>query len=90
MEFEWDPNKAAGNLRKHGVRFAEAVTVFDDDAMLTMPDADPEEECFVAIGIGSLGRILVTVYTARGDRVRIISARKATRRERSQYERRRR
>lgn len=87
MEFEWDPSKAAGNLRKHGARFAEAVTVFEDDAMLTMPDGDPAEQRFVAIGMGSLGRILVAVYTARGDRVRIISARKATRREQSQYER---
>ncbi len=89
MEFEWDPNKAGSKLRKHGVRFAEAVTVFEDDAMLTMPDDDPEEERFVAIGMGSLGRILIVVYTARGNRVRIISARKATRRERSQHERRR-
>ena len=86
MEFEWDPNKAASNLHKHGVRFAEAVTVFEDDARLTMPDDEPDEERFVALGIGSRGRILVVVYTTRGDRVRIISARKATRQERSQYE----
>ena len=89
MEFEWDPNKAASNLRKHGVRFAEAATVFEDDAMLTMPDDEPDEERFVAIGIGSMGRVLVVVYTTRGDRIRIISARKATRQERSQYESRR-
>ena len=87
MEFEWDPDKAASNLRKHAVRFAEAVTVFDDDAMLTIPDDDPDEDRFVAIGMGSLGRILVVIYTARGDRIRIISARTATRREQSQYER---
>jgi uncharacterized DUF497 family protein len=89
VEFEWDPNKAASNLRKHGVRFAEAVTVFDDDAMLTMPDDEPDEERFVAIGIGSMGRVIVVVYTTRGDRIRIISARKATRQEQSQYESRR-
>ncbi len=77
----------AGNLLKHGVRFAEAVTVFEDEAMLTVADEDPEEERFVALGIGSMGRILVVVYTGRGGRVRIISARKATGRERSQYER---
>jgi len=88
VEFEWDPNKAASNLRKHGARFAEAVTVFEDDAMLTMPGDDPDEERFVALGMGSLGRILVVVYTVRGDHVRIISARKATRRERAEYERR--
>ena len=90
VEFEWDANKAANNFSKHGVRFAEAVTVFEDDAMLTMPDDIPEEERFAAIGMGSLGRILVVIYTTRGDRVRIISARKATRQERSQYGRRRR
>ena len=86
MEFEWDPNKAASNLRKHGVRFAEAATAFEDDAMLTMPDDKAGEERFVAIGVGSMGRVLVVVYTTRGDRTRIISARKATRQERSQYE----
>ena len=87
MEFEWDPSKAASNLRKHRVRFAEAVTIFEDEAMLTMPDDNPEEERFVAIGVGSLGRILVVIYTVRGDQVRIISARKATLREQSQYAR---
>jgi uncharacterized protein len=75
VEFEWDPNKAASNLRKHGVRFAEAVTVFEDDAMLTMPYDEPDEERFVAIGIGSMGRVIVVIYTTRGDRIRIISAR---------------
>lgn len=89
MEFEWDANKAAGNLRKHGVRFAEAATVLEDDAMLTMPDDESEEERFVGLGMGSMGRLLVVVYTTRGDRIRIISARKATRQERSQYESRR-
>jgi uncharacterized DUF497 family protein len=90
VDFEWDPDKAASNLRKHGVRFAEAVTAFEDDATLTMPDDEPHEERFIAIGMGSLGRVLVVVYTARDDRIRIISARKATRREQSQYERRQR
>jgi uncharacterized DUF497 family protein len=68
------------------VRFAEAATVFEDEAALTMSDDDPDEERFVGLGIGSMGRILVVVYTTRGDRIRIISARKATRQERSQYE----
>jgi len=89
VDFEWDPDKAANNLRKHGVRFAEAATVFEDDSMLTMPDDQPDEERFVALGIGSTGRILVVVYTTRADRIRIISARKATRQERLQYESRR-
>jgi uncharacterized DUF497 family protein len=86
VDFEWDPDKAASNLSKHGVRFAEATTVFEDEAALTMSDDDPDEERFVALGIGSMGRILVVVYANRGDRIRIISARKATRQERSQYE----
>jgi len=51
VEFEWDRDKAASNLRKHGVRFAEAVTIFEDDAMLTMPDEPLDEERFVAIGV---------------------------------------
>jgi uncharacterized DUF497 family protein len=90
VEFEWDPNKAASNLRRYGVRFAEAVTVFEDDAMLTLTDDEPDEERFVTLGIGSMGRILVVVYTTREDRIRIISVRKATRQERSQYGSRRR
>jgi uncharacterized protein len=61
VEFEWDPNKAANNLRKHGIRFAEAATVFEDDAMLIMADENPDEERFVALGTGSMGRILVVV-----------------------------
>jgi len=85
VEFEWDPNETSTNLSKHGVRFAEAATVFEDEGALTMSDDEPDEERFVALGMGSMGRILVGVYTARGDRIRIISARKATRAERSQY-----
>jgi uncharacterized protein len=85
---EWDPYRAANNFSKHGVRFAEAATVFEDEAALTMLDNESDEERFVALGTGSMGRILVVVYTIRGDRIRIISARKATRRERSQYVRR--
>ena len=86
MQFEWDPNKAASSLRKHRVRFAEAMTVFEDEAMLTMPDETPDEERFVALGLSSLGRLLVVAYTTRSERVRIISARKATRNERAEYE----
>jgi uncharacterized protein len=87
VEFEWDPDKAASNLRKHGIRFAEAVTVLEDQAALSMPDDSSDEERFVAVGMDSRARILVMVYAVRGDRIRVISARKATRRERSQYER---
>ena len=52
MNFEWDPNKAAHNLVKHGVRFAEAATVFEDEGVLTIADDEPDEERFVALGIG--------------------------------------
>jgi hypothetical protein len=86
VEFEWDPDKAASNIEKHGVRFAEAASVLEDNSALSMVDDNPSEERFVAIGMGSLGRILVVIYAVRGTRVRIISARKATRRERLQYE----
>jgi len=86
VQFEWDPSKAASNLRKHGVRFAEATSMFEDDRMLTMPDDSSDEERFVAIGLSSLGKVLVVAYTTRTDRVRIISARKATKAERADYE----
>jgi len=66
VEFEWDPNKAASNLRKHGVRFAEAVAVLEDQAALSMPDESTHEERFVALGMDSVGRILVVVI--RGSR----------------------
>jgi uncharacterized DUF497 family protein len=84
VEFEWDPSKAERNFRKHGARFAEAATLFEDDAALTMLDDNPREKRFIALGRGSTGRNLVVVYTVRGERVRMISAREATRREQSQ------
>lgn len=86
VEFEWDRRKAAENLRKHGVDFADAVGVFSDPLALTVPDNYPREQRFVTIGTDTLGQLLVVVYTWRGDRIRPISARKATRRERRQYE----
>lgn len=76
MEFEWDLNKAASNLRKHGARFAEAVTVFEDIAALTMSHDEPDEERFLALGTRSMGRLLMVVYPARGNRNRIVSARR--------------
>ena len=88
MAFEWDSRKAESNFRKHGVRFAEALPVFDDDYALTIADAasEPGEERFVSIGAGLKGRILVVVYTYRGEKIRIISARLAEPRERTVYE----
>lgn len=86
MDYEWDSNKAKANLRKHGVDFADAATVFIDDLALTIPDDTLDEERFVSIGKDELGRVLVVVYAWRGEDIRIISARKANRRERKQYE----
>jgi uncharacterized DUF497 family protein len=83
---EWDPDKAAANRQKHQVDFADAATVLEDDAALTVPDDHPDEERAVTLGTDALGRLLVIVYTWRGDQVRLISARKATRSERRQYE----
>ena len=85
MEFEWDPLKAEANRKKHGVRFADAVVVFEDPMALTIPDEHPEEERFITMGTDAVGRVLVVVYTWREDRLRIISARKASRSERAQY-----
>jgi uncharacterized DUF497 family protein len=87
MDYEWDPNKAKLNFRKHGVSFADAVTVFSDDLAITVKDDNPDEERFVTMGMDALGRVLVVVYTWRGNRVRPIMARKATKSEREQYER---
>lgn len=86
MEYEWNPQKASENQRKHRIDFADAVGVFADTSALTISDDYPDEDRFVTIGADFLGRILVVVYTYRGRRIRIISARKATGRERSWYE----
>jgi len=84
--FEWDPDKAAENLRKHGVDFADAATALSDELALTIVDDHADEERMVSVAMDALGRVLVVVYTWRGDSVRLISARKATRPERRQYE----
>lgn len=87
MTYEWDPVKSRANLAKHGVDFADAVAVFEDDLALTRPDLTSRGESrFVTIGVDGLGRHLVVVFTERGRRVRIISARLATRLERKTYE----
>ena len=86
--FEWDAAKARANLRNHGVRFEESRSVFEDAYAITVADdeADPLEERFVSIGMGELGRVLVVVYTYRGDNFGIISARTAAAHERAEYE----
>ena len=86
MEAEWDPAKARANLHKHGVRFAAAVTALEDVRAISIRDEHEDEECWISIGMDSLGRILVIVYTWREELVRLISARTATRREARQYE----
>jgi hypothetical protein len=83
---QWDPAKAAENLRKHGVDFTDAATALNDDLALTVPDDHSREQRFASVAMDALGRILVIVYGWRGDQVRLISARKATRSERRQYE----
>lgn len=87
MRFRFDPAKAAANVRKHGVLFADAEGVFEDPLALTFEDPDAQgERRFLAVGLGSAGELLVVVYTERGDEYRLISARRATRKERNQYE----
>jgi uncharacterized DUF497 family protein len=88
MRFEWDVRKAESNFRKHGVRFSEAEPVFEDEYAITITDdeSDPDEQRFVSIGIGVKERVLVVVYSYRGRKIRIISARLAEAHERSQYE----
>ena len=87
MEFQYDPTKATGNLRKHGVSFADAEGVFMDPLALHRVDPDSEgEERFVAVGTGNTGHLLVVVYTLRGEAIRLISARRATPREKRYYE----
>ena len=88
LTFEWDERKAKRNLKKHGVSFEEAATVFGDPLSLTIDDPlhSKHEERFVTMGESVRRRILVVVHTERGDNIRIISARVATRRERKAYE----
>ncbi|MEA5511105.1 BrnT family toxin [Crocosphaera sp. UHCC 0190] len=85
MTYQWNPDKANANLRKHGIDFADAVSVFSDDLAITIEDERFNEERFITIGVDFFGRILVIVHTWRGSDIRLISARKATRTERQQY-----
>ena len=86
MSYQWDPNKAKSNDKKHGVKFADAVGVFEDENAITVEDEHESESRFITIGRDFLRRILVVVYTFRGVVIRIISARKATAREKKIYE----
>ena len=86
--FSWDPEKASGNWKKHGVTFEEAVTAFGDPLSITIPDPTHSlsESRFVLTGLTTTARLLVVAHVERGDNIRIINARLATRRERLEYE----
>ena len=88
MEFEWDPRKARINLRKHGVSFTEAGTIFGDNLAITVsdPDHSDNEDRYITIGWSDRRRLLIVSHTDRGDRIRIISARELTKAERKEYE----
>jgi uncharacterized DUF497 family protein len=86
MDFEWDPAKAELNLTDHGVSFADTFAVFEDSSAITIDEPRQEEDRFITLGMDAFGRILVVVYTWRGDNIRIISARRANRTERRNYE----
>ncbi len=87
MDVIWDPDKAKSNFKKHGVHFSDAESVLYDPHAITIEDEDSEgEHRYVSIGLDSLGRILVVVYTYVYDNFRLISARDAGKNERRNYE----
>ena len=88
LTFEWDSQKARSNLAKHGVGFQEASTIFGDPLSLTIPDPEHSlsEKRYITVGRAFSGKLLVVVHTERGDNIRIVSARRASRRERKFYE----
>ena len=88
MDFEWDDEKATRNLAKHGVSFHEAATVLGDPLAMTYfdPDHSEDEDRYLTIGHANIGQVLIVSHTDRGDRIRIISARRVTRKERKSYE----
>ena len=88
LTFEFDAGKAAGNLRKHGVSFGEAATVFNDPLSSTLPDDQhsSDEDRWITVGMSAAQRLLFVVYTEAGPRIRIIGARPVTAAERKQYE----
>jgi uncharacterized protein len=87
-EFEWDDEKADSNLKKHRVSFGEAATIFHDSKIATIPDPDhsEDEERFISIGMSVFTRLLTVIHTFRETRIRLISARKATKAEKKKYE----
>jgi uncharacterized DUF497 family protein len=83
--FEWDQKKAANNFRKHGLLFADAVVALEDDRAITVRDDSYREERWITIGMEPYGRIVLAVYTWRGENIRIISARPASKPEAREY-----
>ncbi len=87
MDVVWDPEKARINLKKHGIHFPDAEIILSDPNALTREDMNTEgEQRFVTVGMDAVGRVLVAVYTHRGEDIRLISARTATESERKSYE----
>lgn len=88
MEFEWDPDKAIANLRKHGISFDEAATVLADPLAITVPDPDhsQDQERYITVGLSFGRRLLLVAHTDREMRIRLISARELTTTERVAYE----
>ena len=88
LQFEWDTKKARANKRKHGITFEEASTIFDDLLSITIHDPAHSvgEDRFITVGTSVTDRLIVVVHTERGDTIRIINARNATRNEKRQYE----
>jgi uncharacterized DUF497 family protein len=87
-DFEWDDEKAESNLKKHGVGFEEAATIFNDPNIATIsdPDHSEDEERYVSIGKSFIERLLTVVHSYRKERIRLISARKATKAEKKKYD----
>ena len=88
MEFEWDPRKAVGNLAKHAVSFEEAATVFGDPLgrIINDPRHSTDEERYILLGLSRRQRVLAVMFAEHREAIRIISSRRATRRERRDYE----
>jgi hypothetical protein len=86
--FEWDDEKVQSNLKKHGVSFDEAATIFNDPRIATIsdPDHSEDEERYISIGMSVIMRLLSVIHTFRKERIRLISARKATKTEKKNYE----
>jgi uncharacterized protein len=86
VSFRWDPAKARTNRAKHKISFADAIGAFEDPYAVTIEDPHEGEDRYVTIGLDFLGRLVVVCWTSREDHIRVISARRALRRERDQYE----